>query len=93
MNIPEDYLVSEKGNTWLSDDDGNHVAWFRISHGRFLEVSVTPGNSPGFYLRALTEEESREESIAGHINVNLKGWTLRRRNINGIKVDSDGMVA
>lgn len=92
MNIPEEYMASEKGNTWLSDDDGNHVAWFRID-GRFLEVSVTPGNSPGFYLRALPDEESGEESIARHINGNLKGWTVRRRNINGIEVDSDGMVA
>lgn len=91
MNIPDDYLASEKGNTWLSDDDGNHVAWFRIEE-RFLEVSVTPGNTPGFYIRALPEEESNEESIAKHVNRNLKGWIVRRRNIKGISMDSDGMV-
>jgi hypothetical protein len=92
MEIPDDLLVSEKGNTWLCDDDGNHVAWFKIE-GRFVEVSVTPGNSPGFYLRLLTEKECCDEKIARHVNKNLRGWHVVRMNIAGIEVDSDGMVA
>jgi len=92
MQIPDDLLVSEKGNTWLCDDDGNHVAWFKIE-GRFVEVSVTPGNSPGFYLRALPDEENDPDKIARHINGSLQGWQVRRTNIPGIEVDSDGTVA
>ena len=92
MNIPDDLLISEKGNTWLCDDDGNHVAWFTIE-GRFVEVSVTPGNSPGFYLRALPDDENDPEKIAKHINRNLSGWTVRRCNINGVEVGPDNMVA
>ena len=91
MEIPEDWMASEKGNTWLSDDDGNHVAWLKIGE-RLVEISVTPGNSPGLWARLLPEEES-PESVARHINRNLQGWLVRRCNIEGVKIDHDNMVA
>ena len=92
MELPDDWMASERGNTWLSDDDGNHVAWLK-SGSRFIEVSVTPGNTPGLWVRLLGEEESSERKIANHINKHLKGWTVRRCNIEGVKLDSDQMVA
>ena len=92
MEIPNDWMASEKGNTWLCDDDGNHVAWFQVD-GRHLEVSVTPGNSPGFYIRALPDEENKPEKIARHINKNLSGWHVRRCNIEGVNIDPDSQVA
>jgi hypothetical protein len=92
MEIPEEWMASEKGNTWLSDDDGNHVAWFRVN-GRYMEVSVTPGNSPGFYIRVLPDEENNQGKIAEHINKNLSGWTVVRCNIEGVQVGPGGMVA
>lgn len=90
MQIPDDWMASEKGNTWLCDDDGNHVAWLRMGE-RTVEFSVTPGNSPGLWARLLPEEEG-EAHIVRHINKNLQGWTVRRCNINGIEMDSDGTV-
>lgn len=82
-------LASEKGNTWLCDDDGNHVAWLKMGD-QILEVSVTPDNSPGLWARFLPPDEV--PSIAEHINKNLVGWSVRRLNIEGVKVE-DGMVA
>lgn len=91
MEILENWMASERGNTWLSDDDGNHFAWFRVG-GRFLEVSVTPGNSPGLWIRLLPEVEG-EKDIARHINLNLQGWTVRRCNVEGVNVGQDNMVS
>jgi len=92
MKVPDDLLISEKGNTWLSDYDGNHVAWFKIDE-RFVEISVTPGNSPGFYLRALPDDENCPDKLARHINLNLSGWTVQRCNLNGVVVGPDNMIA
>lgn len=92
MNLPDEWMASEKGNTWLCDDDGNHVAWLRVGD-RFMEISVTPGNNPGLWARILGEEESSERSIAEHINKNLKGWNVRRCNIEGINIDPERQVA
>lgn len=91
MQIPEDWMASEKGNTWLCDDDGNHVAWLKMDE-RFVEISVTPGNSPGLWARLLPEDEGAEH-IVRHINKNLKGWIVRRCNFTGVEVDSNSMVA
>jgi hypothetical protein len=86
-----EWMASEKGNTWLCDDDGNHVAWLKME-GRILEVSITPDNNPGLYARLLSPDECSENKLAEHINKNLKGWLVRRSNIEGIKV-KDGMIS
>lgn len=88
MDVPDDWMANEKGNTWLCDDDGNHVAWLRLGD-RMLELTVTPGNSPGLFARVLDREESSPESIAKHINDNLSGWTVRRCNIEGVRVEQN----
>jgi len=89
--MTEEWIASEKGNTWLCDDDGNHVAWLRMGD-RILEVSVTPDNNPGLWARLLSPEESHPEKLADHINKNLSGWSVRRVNVEGVKIE-DGMVA
>jgi len=90
MELPEEWMASEKGNTWLSDEDGNHMAWFRVN-GRFLEVSVTPENNPGFWIRVLPDEDTSEK-VAKHINDNLSGWTVVRCHIGGLNI-VEGKVA
>lgn len=85
MTIPEDWMASEKGNTWLCDDDGNHVAWLKMGD-RIVEVSVTPDNSPGLWIRLLGPDEGHS-SIAKHINENLSGWSVRRCNIEGVNIE------
>lgn len=92
MDIPDEWMASEKGNTWLCDNDGNHVAWLRVGK-HFMEISVTPDNVPGLWARILSEEEGSEKNIAAHINKNLKGWSVRRCNIEGINVDAEKQVA
>lgn len=87
----EEWMASEKGNTWLCDDDGNHFALLKMGD-RILEVSVTPDNNPGLWARLLSPEESSPSKIADHVNKNLSGWTIRRLNLEGVKVE-DGMVA
>lgn len=89
MELPNDWMSSEKGNTWLCQGD-NHIAWLRCG-SRFIEVSVTPGNSPGLWVRLLSEEEG-ERKIVNHINKNLSGWTVRRCNLEGVKTEGS-MVA
>jgi len=91
MELPEDWMASEKGNTWLCDDDGNHIAWLRAG-SRYIEVSVTPGNSPGLWARVLSEAYG-EKKIVQHINRSLSGWTVVRCNFDGVKTDDSGMVA
>lgn len=85
MEIPDDWMANEKGNTWLCDDDGNHVAWLKMGD-RMLEVTVTPGNSPGLFVRLLGSDEG-PEAISKHINDNLSGWTVRRCNFEGVNVE------
>jgi hypothetical protein len=89
--MTEEWIASEKGNTWLCDDDGNHVAWLRMGD-RILEVSVTPDNNPGLYARLLSPEESSNASIAEHICKNLSGWYVRRCNLEGVRTNPDGTV-
>lgn len=87
MELPDDWMANEKGNTWLCDDDGNHVAWLKAGD-RMLEVTVTPGNSPGLFVRLLGSDEG-PDTIARHINDNLSGWTVRRCNIEGVRVEQN----
>ena len=87
----EDWIASEKGNTWLCDDDGNHFALLKMGD-RILEVSVTPDNNPGLWARLLSPEECPPVKIAEHINKNLSGWYVRRLSVDGVTVE-DGMVA
>jgi hypothetical protein len=85
--LPLDWDADEKGNTWLVDEAcENHVAWFDLPGTplRRLEVAVTPGNSPGFEIQVLTPEHSTNEHLARHINTKLKGWHIRRCNIDGV---------
>ena len=92
IQVPHDWMASEKGNTWLCDDDGNHVAWIRVGD-HFIEVSVTPDNSPGLWVRVWGDTgEKAERGIVKHINKSLKGWTVRRCNLEGVGIDSEGMV-
>ena len=92
ITLNDEWQTSERGNTWLVDDDGNHVAWFDIASAHRLEVSVTPGNYPGFLVALLTPELSTDAHLAKHIMERCRGWSVRKCNIDGVSV-VDGRVA
>lgn len=77
--------LNERGNTWLMQED-NHVAWFTLENGQRLEVSVTPGNYPGFLVTILPPEMSTDEHLTKHIHDKCDGWTVCRCNIHGVRV-------
>lgn len=98
LAIPPDFVDTERGNTWLIQEDGyntNHVAWILLwqntepdKPSAYLEVSVTPANYPGFYVGRVdrTSEQLRE-----HIQVKLQGWQVRKCNIPGVVIE-DGEI-
>jgi hypothetical protein len=92
MEIPNDWFSNERGNTWLMDDDGNHVAWLDVTPTVRMEVSICPGNYPGLSVSILSEEESTDEHLADHIQGKCVGWHVRKCNIEGVEIDADGMV-
>ena len=93
MQIPDNWFADERGNTWLMNDDGNHVLWVRMNDKIRMEVTIYPGNYPGFYAAMLPENESTDEHLSEHINKKCVGWQVRKCNIEGVNVDADGMIA
>lgn len=82
--------LCERGNTWLSND-GSHIAWFdqgESSNGKrtWLEVSVCPGNYPGFNVRITV---ATEQEIRNHIHNRCSGWFVNRCNIPGVWTNND----
>lgn len=84
IEISENFAVNERGNTWLMDDGGNHVAYFRLPNSDCkLEVTVTPENYPGFCVKIIPADKATDEILGNHINSLLKrGWTIQKNNIN-----------
>ena len=87
--LPKDFAESERGNTWLSNDGGDHATWIRLGGNLFLEATITLGNYPGFCLAVI---EKTEKQIARHISKNLKGWFVHKCNIKGVRIGKDGEV-
>jgi hypothetical protein len=81
--------LCERGNTWLTGDDGGHYALFDIGHAELLEVSITPDNYPGF---SVTRIQKTEEELAAHIKEHFAGWYARKCHIDGVEVDEGGQV-
>ena len=78
---------SERGNTWLANDGGDHAAWIRLNDKQFLEITITPDNYPGLQVSI---KETSEKKLVRHINKNLKGWFVRKCNVTGVKIDENG---
>jgi hypothetical protein len=89
MEIPDDWFSNERGNTWLVNDDGNHVAWLDMTPTIRMEISICPGNYPGLNVCMLSEAESTDEHLAKHIHENCIGWYVRKCNIQGVRIEDD----
>ena len=93
MDIPENWFANERGNTWLMDDDGNHVMWVNVNDKIRMEISICPNDYPGLNICILSEAESTDEHLAKHIHEKCVGWYARKCNIEGVVVDSDDTIA
>jgi hypothetical protein len=93
MEIPNDWFANERGNTWLMDDDDNHVMWVNVTPFIRMEVSICPNDYPGLNICVLSEAESTDEHLAKHIHEKCIGWYVRKCNIEGVVVDSDDTIA
>lgn len=92
MEIPNDWFANERGNTWLMDDDGNHVMWVNVTDKIRMEISVCPQNYPGLNVCILSLEHSSDEHLAKHIHEKCVGWYARKCNIEGVRIEDD-MIA
>jgi hypothetical protein len=93
MEIPNDWFANERGNTWLMNDDGNHVMWVNVTPTIRMEISICPNDYPGLNICILSEAESTDEHLAKHIHEKCIGWYVRKCNIEGVVVDSDDTIA
>lgn len=89
MEIPNDWFANERGNTWLMDDDGNHVMWVDVTPTTRMEISICPRDYPGLNVCMLTEQESTDEHLAKHIHEKCVGWYARKCNIEGVKIQDE----
>ena len=88
LRKPNDWFNNERGNVWLTNGEGDHVAWFDLPGTKQrLEITIALGNYPGFLIAVLSEGLSRDESLAAHINSKLGGWIVRKCNIEGVHID------
>ena len=89
MNIPDDLNLCERGNTLLTGDDDQFVAWLTLEGNKRLEVAYTPGNYPALNVRAT---EIVDEVLAAHIHAHCVGWLARKCNVKGVKLDDHGRI-
>jgi hypothetical protein len=92
MEIPNDWFANERGNTWLMDDDGNHVMWVNVTDKIRMEISICPRDYPGLNVCVLSEQESTDEHLSKHIHEKCVGWYARKCNIEGVRIEDD-MIA
>jgi len=89
MEIPNDWFANERGNTWLMDDDGNHVMWVNVTNKIRMEINICPQDYPGLNICMLNEEQSTDEHLAKHIHEKCVGWYARKCNIKGVTIEDD----
>jgi hypothetical protein len=87
VTLEDGYEECERGNTWFVSADGmNHVIYVDTPDpARKLEVTVTPENYPGFYVKLLSVEKSTATTLAAHLTGLVRdGWTPRRIGVEGV---------
>lgn len=89
--LDANWIMNERGNTWVTDGEGDHYFIAPLSNGLWLEVRVAQDDYPGFRI-ATTEEKLTIEQVRDHIQDHFAGWYVRKNNI-GLVVDGDDTVA
>lgn len=88
IQLPADFQACERGNVWLYDDM-DHNAWFKLEPGCWLQLSIRMMNYPSLNVSTCRMTEAE---LAAHINANLVGFKVMKCNIDGVKVDAEGIV-
>lgn len=80
-------LLSERGNTLLTNDD-SFMAWMKLEPNLWLQVSWFPENYPALNIHSF---EATEQEVAKMIQT-FSGWMVRKINVDGVKIN-DGLIA
>jgi hypothetical protein len=83
ITLKFDWQDCERGNTWLTNGEGDHAIWITLAGNLRLAISIALDNYPGLFvgLVQLTDTE-----IAGKINAHCVGWYVRKCNVPGVKI-------
>lgn len=85
--------ATERGNILLANDEENWLnAWIRLpGENRWLQIAYRQENYPALDVSTVT---ITDEALAAHINkeFNSGGWTARKLNIEGVKVEDNHIV-
>lgn len=90
ITIPDNFAECERGNTLLTDDEGNMVAWITLDGELRMQVSWCPDDYPALRLSLVKLDDER---LAAHINERCRGWLIRKCNVEGINMGKSGYVA
>jgi hypothetical protein len=83
------HALCERANTLLVNDGGDMVAWLTIDGDTRVEVTWNPDNYPALNVTFTT---LTEDQLVEHINTNLKGWSVRKSNLDGLKIDGHSEI-
>lgn len=76
----------EKGNTWLTNGEGDHYALIDITSTQRLEIVILLDNYPGLNVAIIDKTDAE---MAAHIQDRYEGWTARKCNVEGVKIDGN----
>jgi hypothetical protein len=80
ITLSTDWYQTERGNTALSNDDGNLVAWLKLDDEHCLEMAYTSANSPALHVLIADYDPV---ALRRHVIENLGGWYCHRWNLDG----------
>ena len=82
-------ILCERANTLLVNDGGDMVAWLTLDGDTRVEVAWNPDNYPALNV---TFKTLTDDQLVEHINTNLKGWSVRKGNLDGLKIDGHSEI-
>lgn len=88
-----DICKSERGNIWLTTDEGEyHHCYIRLPDGpdRWLEISIRPCNYPGLLVQTVTITEAE---LTKHILKEFDGWIARKMCLESVPLEDGYIVA
>jgi hypothetical protein len=82
--------ICERGGTLLVADNGDIQAWLPLAgEAEWREISWRQENYPALHVAEVT---ATKDELAKFIQTNYVGWTMRKLNLPGIALDTDGVV-
>jgi hypothetical protein len=84
-SFPENFVETERGNTWLMGDDDRHYILIGLDvdeddneTSQYLELYLDPNNYPGFTMQPF---HTYNEELKKVIQSDFIGWSVRRWNL------------